>query len=411
MTPALFGAPEASQAAGTEGTGNHAAADTAQTAGQDSVVVSLITCSPGEQVYELYGHTAIRVREVREGRQSDWVFNYGTFSFNQPHFMWRFVLGETDYQLGVLPYTFFYDEFVRSGRSVREQRLNLTPAEEKALVDALSENLLPANATYRYNFFYDNCTTRAVNMIEKAVRGKVVWPEVEKGKAKTLRDIVHEFSDVSPWNKFGQDLLLGAEADRPANRSAQMFAPLYAERFVAGAMVTDEKGESRLLAEPALTLLPETRAAGGEACPVTPMMAFSLLLAVAWAFTLYEWKRKTYYWQFDVLLFLVQGLAGCIVTFLFLFSAHPAVGSNYLVALFNPLPLVFFPWFMRSAVNGRKAWGMYIQAAMLLLTVIFGLAGLQQYPLEVYLIIFTLTLRVAAHFNYVRHIHYDGVTR
>ena len=91
--------------------------DNTAPAEKDSVVVSLLTCTPGNLVYELYGHTAIRVREVG-ARQSDWVFNYGTFSFNQPHFMWRFMLGETDYELGVVPYYLFYESYVREGRGI-----------------------------------------------------------------------------------------------------------------------------------------------------------------------------------------------------------------------------------------------------------------------------------------------------
>ena len=208
----------------------------------DSVVVSLITCSPGTLVYELYGHTALRVREVGAYRTSDWVFNYGTFSFAQPHFVWRFMLGQTDYQLGVLPYAYFYEEYVRSGRAIEEQRLNLTPEEEKKLVDALSTNLLPEHATYRYNFFYDNCTTRAINQIENAVKGKVEWGDCDS--TQTLRDIVREYSASSPWNCFGQDLLLGSEADQPASLAKQMFAPLYAQRFVADAKIVSADGTS-----------------------------------------------------------------------------------------------------------------------------------------------------------------------
>ena len=142
---------------------------------QDSVCVSLLTVTPGKMVYELYGHTAIRVREVMPGRLSDWVFNYGTFSFAQPHFVWRFVKGETDYELGVVPYALFYDTYVKEGRGIDELPLNLSPAESRRLVDALSRNLLPENATYRYNFFYDNCTTRAIGMIANAIEGKIVW--------------------------------------------------------------------------------------------------------------------------------------------------------------------------------------------------------------------------------------------
>ncbi len=44
----------------------------------DSVEVSLLTCSPGTEVYSLYGHTAIRVKSYTTGE--DWVFNYGVFS-------------------------------------------------------------------------------------------------------------------------------------------------------------------------------------------------------------------------------------------------------------------------------------------------------------------------------------------
>ena len=124
----------------------------------DSVAISLLTCSPGSLVYELYGHTALRVREVLPGRYSDWVFNYGTFSFDQPHFVGRFVMGHTDYELSVVPYAIFYNFYAQEGRGITEQRLNLTRREAQALVNALSENLRPEHAVYRYNFFYDNCT-------------------------------------------------------------------------------------------------------------------------------------------------------------------------------------------------------------------------------------------------------------
>ena len=359
----------------------------------DSVIVSLITCTPGSLVYELYGHTALRVREVGR-RQSDWVFNYGTFSFNQPHFMWRFMLGETDYELGVVPYSIFYDAYVREGRGIDEQVLNLTQSEANRLVDALSRNLEPENATYRYNFFFDNCTTRALRMIEQAVDGKVVWPQVKADR--TLRDIVHEFSKPSPWNKFGQDLLLGAEADRPADLQQQQFAPIYAERFATKAQIRGREGSVRPLVKMELTLLPAQPCAD-EAFPISPMAAFGMLLALTIVISLWGKYKKKSYWQYDVLLMIAQGLTGCITTFLLLFSSHPTVGSNWLVVLFNPLPLVLFPWYMKAAVAGRRSWVMYVEGVLVVLALIIGLMGLQQYPDEVYLIILTLMLRVAFH--------------
>ena len=368
--------------------------------GADSLQISLLTCSPGKLVYELYGHYAIRVHDITPGRSSDWVFNYGMFSFRQPRFIWRFMLGETDYMLGVYPYTLFYEEYTREGRGIEEQQLNLTPEEKQKLVDALSENVRPENATYRYNFFYDNCTTRALRMVEQAVDGTIVWPKADDGK--TLRDIVHEFSAVSPWNKFGQDLLLGAEADRPADTHMQMFAPVYAHRFAEKAMIKGHDGSERHLVKSEFTLLPAQPVGLEGAFPVTPIWVFGILLALTFAITLAEERKGKYYWGFDVVLFLAQGLAGCIISFLFFFSHHPAVGSNWLVALFNPLPLIFFPWFMKAAVAHRKSWGMTVQTPMLAVALMAGCLGLQVYPVEVYLIIFTLLLRVFAHVRMVK---------
>ena len=69
----------------------------------DSIRLSLLTCAPGEEIYSLFGHTAIRYENPSQG--IDVVFNYGLFSFNTPNFIFRFSLGETDYQLGVTDYT------------------------------------------------------------------------------------------------------------------------------------------------------------------------------------------------------------------------------------------------------------------------------------------------------------------
>ena len=356
---------------------------------QDSVCVSLLTVTPGKMVYELYGHTAIRVREVMPGRLSDWVFNYGTFSFAQPHFVWRFVKGETDYELGVVPYALFYDTYVKEGRGIDELPLNLSPAESRRLVDALSRNLLPENATYRYNFFYDNCTTRAIGMIANTIEGKIVWPKAEADI--TLRNIVDQYSEVSPWNKLGQDLLLGAEADAPADREAQSFAPLYAERFVEGAVIVRPDGSKERLAQPKRVLLPAQMESTDKG--LTPMWAFGILFAITIAITVYEHRKCRHYWAFDALLLLAQGLAGLGVAFLFCFSTHPTVGSNWLVVLFNPLPLLYLPWYMKQASLRRPVKGLYVQALMLAATGIVGAFGWQQFPPELFLIWGTLAVR------------------
>jgi hypothetical protein len=90
----------------------------------EDIVVSVITCSPGQEVYSLYGHTAIRVQDRRNG--TDHVFNYGVFDFNTDYFVWKFVLGHTDYICMASPWEYFTREYERRGSSVVAQRLNLT---------------------------------------------------------------------------------------------------------------------------------------------------------------------------------------------------------------------------------------------------------------------------------------------
>ena len=141
--------------------------------GEAPLTVSLITCWPGTEVYELCGHEAIRVR----GDGIDSVWNYGTFDFTAPNFLYRFVKGETDYMLSSCPFAFFLPEYVNANRKVAEQDLNLTQDEAKRLLGMLREEALPRNRTYRYNYVKDNCATRIVERIDQAVGARVVYSD------------------------------------------------------------------------------------------------------------------------------------------------------------------------------------------------------------------------------------------
>ena len=128
--------------------------------------VSLLTCGPGSEIYEYYGHSAIRVMRT-DSAEFDLVFNYGVFDFDSDNFALRFALGETDYLCQCQPTKHFLASYERSGRFVDEQVLNLSQEEARRLFAALLDNAKPENATYRYNFFYDNCATRVRDIIEK----------------------------------------------------------------------------------------------------------------------------------------------------------------------------------------------------------------------------------------------------
>lgn len=321
-----------------------------QSQSTDSIRFSLLTCAPGTEIYSLFGHTAIRYENYT--RRIDVVFNYGMFSFNTPNFIFRFVAGETDYQLGITPYSYFEAEYAMRGSSVYQQVLNLTQSEKERLLTILENNYLPENRIYRYNYFYDNCTTRARDKIEECIEGKVVYPDSLSGKS--YRSIVHEFTAGSPWDEFGIDLCLGAEADKEINKRQQMFSPFYMKYYASNAYIVDAGGTRRPL------ILDETKIVDVEPEEVqpgfilSPLMCGALFLALCVVMAWGQWKTQRIWWGWDIVLYGLQGLAGCIIAFLFFFSVHPTVGSNWLLILFNPIPLLYLPFMVYKVVKRKK---------------------------------------------------------
>ena len=179
----------------------------------DSVEISLLTCQPHDEIYSLYGHTAIRYHDLRKGGL-DIAFNYGVFDYHKPLFALRFVFGLTDYELGAYPIRLFLEEYRRFGSMVTEQVLNLTAEEKMALQQALAVNMQNENRIYRYNYFYSNCTTKARDIIEQSIQGKVNY-EKREGYSPSHREMIHEMTQNNPWSAFGNDLLLGILADQP----------------------------------------------------------------------------------------------------------------------------------------------------------------------------------------------------
>ena len=314
----------------------------------DSVRISLLTCAPGSEIYALFGHSAIRYENPE--KDQDWVFNYGMFSFKEPNFVMRFVKGETDYQLGVVPFRYFETEYALRGSSVYQQVLNLTDEEKAKLISLLEENYLPSNRVYRYNYFYDNCTTRARDKVEESIQGKVVYPEIEK--EVSFRDIIHEFTAGSEWGEFGIDLCLGSEADEPIEDRKQMFAPFYMMEAARGAMIHRADTVVPLVLEEFKVV--DAVLEDEPAFPLSPMTcAMGLLVATAFVVGWGIRKgRPCLAW--NVLMFFLQGLGGCIVAFLFFFSLHPTVGSNWLLMLFHPLAMFYLPIMIYRGIKGKK---------------------------------------------------------
>ena len=334
----------------------------------DSMRVSVLTCSPGQEVYALYGHTAIRVQHP--GKEVDEVFNYGVFSFSKPHFLWRFVLGQCDYMVESLPWDIFVREYLQRGSSITAQELNLTQQETQLLVNNLQENCLPENCVYRYNFLYNNCTTKVRDMVEQAINGHIQYPDTLP--CQTFREILHLYTEKHPWAQEGNDLLLGAEVDTLLTERAAMFAPENMMNAFNGAFICTPTGDQRPLVLHTEILLEARPQTVEPEFPLLPWQAM-LVFAIGCLFVLLleAWTRRLF-WLWDVLLLLLQGMAGTLLTFMLLFSEHPAVGSNWQVWILNPIALIGIPLVIKAAIKHENTLWYTFQFAVITSFLLFS---------------------------------------
>ncbi len=333
----------------------------------DSVEISLLTCQPHDEIYSLYGHTAIRYHDMRKGGL-DIAFNYGVFDFRKPLFALRFVFGITDYELGAYPYRLFQEEYRRFGSMVTEQVLNLTDEEKLILQQALAVNMQDENRIYRYNYFYHNCTTKARDIIEQSIRGKVEYDKRDD-YTPSYRDMVHEMTKDNPWAAFGNDLLLGILADQKTNREQQEFLP-YNLMYDFDHASIYMNGEFRPLVKDRKISVPAGVQIRKQGFPLRPLTCFLILSGIGLAIFLWEWKRRRIFIVWEVLLMVITGTMG-IVLFLMLFSQHPTVNLNLQIILLNPLPW-FFLW---KVIRGKQTRYWQITAV---LCVLFLLGSLFQ---------------------------------
>lgn len=352
----------------------------------DSVEIGLITCSPHEELYSLYGHTALRYHDLTTG--DDLVFNYGIFRPESKLFIWHFTMGQTDYELGVMPTPSFLRYYAEWGSQVIEQVLRLTPEEKQLIALALRENYLPQNRVYRYNVFFDNCATRPRDIIVNNLTGRVEYAP-RKGFSPSFREMARDCTAGHRWATYGNDMLLGVRADMATTQAEQQFLPVNLRHDFDRAVVVRD-GRREPLVEERRELVTAGVQVVEPGFPLSPLACSLLLLAVTVAVFLYEQMKKTVIRWFDIILMTAMGLAGSILT-LMLFSEHPTTSTNLQVLLLNPLPL-FYLW---PVARGRGESFFRVQ---LVLTLLFLLGGLwQSYAEGMYVVAACTLLRIARH--------------
>lgn len=348
----------------------------------DSSVVSLITILPGDRLYSLFGHTILRVRDPASGL--DVGFNYGTFDFPESltgggAFVARFAYGRLDYKLSAAGSPLRTVEWYwrEEGRPSIEQTLDLTPVQRREMFGALARNARPENATYRYDFFFDNCATRPRDVIESAAGGALRDRLPDPGTS--FRRLLDPYLVERPGLDLAMDLGLGPPADAGTSGRDAAFLPEWLARWAAAARVEGPEA-TRPLVSRTDTLTWAPGAAEREPAPDWPRVLL-WLVAVAGVWTTIRDLRSGRAMRrwLDGPLFTALGAAGVVLAFLAFVSIHVVTKGN--LNLLWAFPLHVVPGI--ALVRGRRpGWLRPYMLAVLALLVVF-LVGWPVWPQEI----------------------------
>ena len=326
--------------------------------------LSVLTCGSGQKVYKVYGHSAIRYQDPE--KNLDIVYNYGVFSFDEPHFILRFIRGYNYYLLGREHYKQFIQRYRRGGESVQEQDLNLTHEEVKALITALEINAQPENRKYLYNVLLDNCATRVYEILERELEGGLIW--ANQCEDASYRDLLHEYNGLMPFSQLGIDIVFGTKADQKINCREQMFLPEKLMEQLADA----RKHDGSLLVAQTRVLV-----TGSSIQNLKEKVLFHLVFGLLLLSSLFFRFRYTKGLRgFRIVLYSLLGLASLVVVFIAFFSIHPTVWPNLNLIWINPLWLIIAIALL-TRKETRPFWQKCLNswAIIIALFLILGLAG------------------------------------
>jgi len=286
--------------------------------------VSLLTCTPGEELYSTFGHSAIRITDSVSN--SDIVYNYGTFNFDEPGFYTKFIRGKLLYYLSTEELESFKNSYLQEKRGITEQVLNLSCTEKYNMLMLLQVNLMAENRFYKYDFLFDNCTTRLRDLIKKSADTAVYFGNVLPGK-KTFRDLIYEYLNYNDkqWSKLGIDALLGSPTDAVIKREQVMFLPDYLLKTFDSTTI-----DSRALVRDKHHLFELNLSPVAIDLFAHPLFIFScvFLCIVLLSFSKNN-SIKRLLVAFDGFMFFITGLLGILMLFMWFGTDHVMCRNNF----------------------------------------------------------------------------------
>jgi hypothetical protein len=309
--------------------------------------ISLLTCTPGDELYATFGHSAYRIVDSSRAFNDNWrdvVYNYGTFSFDDDGFYLKFVQGKLLYYVSTAGFEEFKYDYQSTNRGITEQVLHLTAAEKLAIQKFLNNNIKEENKYYKYDFFFDNCTTRLRDILKKQHDSAFCQVAVMPADSR-FRQAIHQYLDKNNkyWSKLGIDILLGQPCDGIMTAENMQFLPDNLMKSL------DSSSHAMVLSSQNLYPITNENAKGSF---FTPFVVFSLL-AVFIVLLGYTKNRfaQVFLQGFDGLFFFLTGVLGIILIFMWVSTDHSMTKNNFNLIWAWPTHTI-----MAFFVNSKKAW-------------------------------------------------------
>ena len=349
--------------------------------------ISIITADSGDNLYESFGHSALRLKDPI--LNLDLVYNYGVFDFDAPNFYSNFVKGRLLYKLVRYNFSYFLDGYKKDKRWIKQQVLNLTQPERQAFFLYLEQNATPQNATYLYDPFFDNCASKLTDITKDILKEKVEFVDEGIEKDLSFRELMNAQFHWNTWGSFGINLALGNKLDKRRNPIEYTYLPDYVYEIFKRSTITRE-GKTEPLVEKEILLSDFPSQHNGPSL-FSPLLVFGLLLVIV--FYISFKKEKIIIRFLDGTILMITGCIGAFLLFLWFFTNHSTTPNNFNILWAFP-PNIYIGLLVFK--NKLKPWfGLYfkILIGLIGLLFIFWLFKFQEYSYAILPILATLQLR------------------
>ncbi|MAD98527.1 MAG: hypothetical protein CMB99_14485 [Flavobacteriaceae bacterium] len=351
--------------------------------------ISIITTDSGDNLYETFGHSALRLKDPV--LNLDLVYNYGVFDFNAPNFYGNFVQGRLLYKLTRYNFSYFLNSYTKQKRWIKQQTLNLTQQERQAFFMFLERNAQPQNAAYLYDPFFDNCASKLIDITQEILKDQITFHVEDMEKDLSLRTLMNREIHWNTWGSFGINLALGKKLDQKRQPLEYRYLPDYTHDLFQSATITRNGTQEPLVKkETVLASFPPLEKSGDL---ISPLLVFGLIFIVVLFLTIKAKKYTSVLKIIDFSLLLITGIVGLVILYLWMFTDHSTTPKNFNILWAFPLNLIVA--FLFTKEKHQKWLPSYFRALKnaMVIQIFFWVMGWQVFSWALIPILLTLSLR------------------